>query len=446
MIGAYARRGYYQEALNIFCEMQSEGLKPNRFVIPSILKACGHLFYLQTGEKIHSLVFKNSFEFDDFVMSALIDMYSKCDQVEKAKRVFDGMVKRDIVALNALVSGYVQHRLVKEALNLVKEIRLEGMKPNLVTWNTLIAGFSQMGDQEMVSELFRLMDIDDIEPDVVSWTSVISGLVQNFQNDDAFNAFKRMLSHDFLPSSATISSILPACSTVANRGRGKEIHGYAVTVGAEDDIYVRSALVDMYAKCGFISEARILFYKMPDRNTVTCNSMIFGYANHGFCKEAIELFYQMEKEKKPDHLTFMAVLTACSHAGLVELGQRLFESMQGKYQIVPRLEHYACIVDLLGRAGKLVEAYDVIKAMPVKPNLFVWGALLGACRNHGNIDLAEVAAKHLAELEPTSAGNKLLLSSLYANAGSWVEVARLKKMMKRSRFIKFPGCSWIERA
>ena len=430
----------------MFREMQGQGLRPNKFVIPSILKACGHVLDRKSGEKVHGVVLKCSFESDAFVNSALIDMYSKCGQVEKASRVYDGMVETDLVALNAIVSGYAQHGFAKEALDLVKKMQALGVKPNVVTWNSLIAGFSQKGDQVMVSELFSLMYSNGVEPDVVSWTSVISGFVQNFRNDEAFAMFRKLLDHGFYPTSATISSLLPACATAANVKCGKEIHGYALVFGVENDIFVRSALVDMYSKCGFIAEARILFYLMSEKNTVTWNSMIFGCANHGHCNEAIELFNQMEKEdgKKPDHLTFTAVLTACSHAGMVESGERLFHLMQEKYRIMPRLEHYACMVDLLGRAGKLAEAYDMIKGMPIEPDLFVWGALLGACRNHGNVDLAEVAAEHLSELEPDSVGNNLLLSSLYADAGSWGNVVRLKRIMKKRKLRKFPGCSWIE--
>ncbi|KAK2642687.1 hypothetical protein Ddye_024450 [Dipteronia dyeriana] len=445
LIGACARRGYHQEALNVFHEMQCQGLRPNKFVIPSVLKACGHVFDVETGAKIHCVVLKHSFENDAFVVSALIDMYSKCGKVEKAKMVFDGMVEKDIVAVNALVSGYAQQGLASEALNLVEEVKMLGVMPNVVTWNTLIAGFSQKGDRMMVSKLFDLMRIDGVEPDVVSWTSVISGLVQNFHNDEAFHTFKQMLVQGLVPTSATISSILPACASLVNVGCGKEIHGYAVVIGVEDEVYVRSALVDMYSKCGFISEAKTLFYKMSERNTVTWNSMVFGCANHGYCNEAFELFNQMEEEKKLDHLSFTAVLTACSHAGLVELGQSLFHKMQEKYKIVPRLEHYACMVDLLGRAGRLTEAYDLIMTMPAQPDLFVWGAFLGACKSHGNIELAEVAAKHLSELEPGNAANNFLLTRLYANAGSWSDVTRLK-MMKKKKSRKFAGCSWIEAA
>ncbi|XP_015874009.1 pentatricopeptide repeat-containing protein At5g59600 [Ziziphus jujuba] len=447
LTGAYARRGFYQQALVLFSEMQSEGLRPNIFVIPSILKACGHLSDIRTGEKLHNVVLKYSFEFDAFVSSALIDMYAKSGQVEKARRVFDMMVEKDLVALNAMVSGYAQHGLPEKALALAQKMQSMGViKPNLITWNTLVAGFSQKGNEEIVCELFNRMQVNGVEPDVISWTSVISGFVKNFRNHEAFDTFKKMLNHGFRPTSATISSLLPACAAAANVRRGKEIHGYALVIGVEDDVFVRSALVDMYTKCGFIYEGKTLFCRMSEKNTVTWNSMIFGYANHGYCNEAIELFNLMRKEdeKKLDHLTFTAVLTACSHAGMIELGQSLFQLMQETYRIIPRLEHYACMVDLLGRAGKLIEAYDMIKAMPIEPDLFVWGALLGACRNHGNIDLAEVATKHLLELEPGSAGNNLLLSNLYADAGSWGNVARLKKMMKRRKLKKFPGCSWIE--
>ncbi|CAN1150539.1 Pentatricopeptide repeat-containing protein At5g59600 [Linum perenne] len=359
--------------------MRKEGFPVSQFVIPSILKACGHVFDVQTGKVLHCLILRCWFVSDAFVVSALVDMYSKCGQVEK------------------------------------------------------------------VLELFDLMAQSGIEPDVVSWTSVISGLVQNFRNEAAFSTLKNMLSHGFCPSHATISGLLPACANTANVRRGRELHGYAAVIGVEDDIYVRSALIDMYAKSGFLPEAKSLFHRTPEKNTATWNSMIFGYANNGCADEAIELFTQMEKTdlNKLDHLTFTAVLTACSHTGMVELGQTLFVLMQQKYNIAPRLEHYACMVDLLGTAGKLTEAYDLIKTIPMDPDLFVWGALLGACRKHGNVELGDIAAKHLAELEPRNTGNNILLSSLHAEAGSWSTVARFKKMLNNKR-LRFSGCSWVE--
>ncbi|XP_043692102.1 pentatricopeptide repeat-containing protein At5g59600 [Telopea speciosissima] len=445
LIGVYSRCGLYKETLALLHEMQREGLKPTRYVLPSILRACGNLPDRKTGEMIHSAILRHCLDFDAFVDSALVDMYSKCGRVEKARLVFDRMPEKDVVAWNSMVSGYAQQGFARQAWDLMKKMQLMGIKPNLVTWNTLISGFSSVGDDVMVWDLFRMMHVDGVEPDMVSWTSVISGFVQSFRNKEAFDAFKQMVGCGFLPSSVTISSLLPACATVADFRRGKEIHGFALIIGVEGDVYVSSSLVDMYAKCGFIFEAAKLFDKMQDRNTVTWNSMIFGYANHGYCHEAIDLFYQMVEVKvKLDHLTFTAVFTACSHGGLVEVGHNLFHLMQDQYGIEPRLEHYACMVDLLGRAGKLGEAYDLIKTMPLEPDSFVWGALLGACRNHRNIELAEIAATHLFQLEPDSAGSCLLLSNLYADAGSWGNSTKLKKMMKRRRLRRNPGCSWME--
>ncbi|XP_050370499.1 pentatricopeptide repeat-containing protein At5g59600-like [Argentina anserina] len=238
--------------MNVFCEMQRQGCRPNRIVIPSVLKACGHLSDVKTGKKLHAVVLRHSFEFDAFISSAIIDMYSKNGRVEKARWVFDMMVEKDLVALNAVVSGFCQRGMAEEALVLVEEMQVVGIKPNLITWNSLVAGFSQKGDEAMASRLFELMCINGIEPDVVSWTSVISGFVKNFQNSKVFCTFKKMLNHGICPTSATISGLLPACASVTNLRCGKELYAYALVVGVEADVYVRSALVDMYAKCGFI--------------------------------------------------------------------------------------------------------------------------------------------------------------------------------------------------
>ncbi|KAI3875846.1 hypothetical protein MKX03_023769 [Papaver bracteatum] len=445
LVGAYSHQGCYQEILDVFVEMQRQGFKPNQFILPSILKACAHLSDIPTGKKIHCVVLRSAlFDCDSFISCSLIYMYSKCGPLEYARNVLDRMVEKDPVALNSMVSGYTQHGFAQEAFHLVEDMKIIGLQPNLITWNALIAGFSKVGDPEMALETFRSMRAHGIQPDTVSWTSVISGFVQNFQSVEAFDTFKQMLSSGVRPSSFTISGLLPACAIMANSRYGKEIHGYALVNGVEEDIFVSSALVDMYSKCGFILEAEKLFIKMRQKNTVTWNSMIFGYSNHGYCNEALDLFNQMlkQEEVRPDHLTFTAALTACSHARLVEYGQNLFRLMQEEYKIEPRIEHYACLVDVLGRAGEILEAYDFIKKMPVKPDVYVWGAFLAACRNHGNIELAETAAKKLNELEPENAGNSLLLSNLYSEAGNWGNAERLKKMMKKKKLTNL-GCSWI---
>ncbi|KAI3507707.1 hypothetical protein L1887_22698 [Cichorium endivia] len=444
LIGAYARHGFHQEAMSMFCEMQREGAAPSKFIVPSVLKSCGHLLDSQTGEKLHAVIVKQEFESDPFVSSALIDMYSKCGRIKKARKVYDVMAETDLVAMNTMVAGYIQHGLVNEALLLVKTTQLMGLSPNLVTWNTLISGFSQANDDSNVAKIFQSMKEYKIPPDVVSWTSVISGFVQNFRNQEAFDSFKKMLTTGIHPTSATISSLLPACANLADSTHGKEIHGYSVVIGVEKDVFVSSALIDMYAKCGFIYESKTLFHNMPEKNTITFNSMIFGFANHGHCNEAIRLFNQMVDEKvKPDHLTFTAVLTACSQSGMIDLGKDLFLIMQEKFKIEPRLEHYACMVHLLGQEGKLCEACELIEKMGIEPDLFVWGALLGACKLHGDVGLAEVAARRVAELEPESAGSSLVLSNMYADGGNWGYAARVKRMVKKTKMKKLPGSSWI---
>lgn len=446
LIGSYSRDGYYQEAMDVFAEMLREGFKCDRIVLPSVLKACGQLSDRRTGEILHCVVLKSEFEVDAFVTCALIDMYSKCGAVEWARSVFDGTVEKDLVAMNAMVSGYVQNGVPEKALGLIDEMKLLRMVPDIVTWNTLISGFSQANDNNMVHKIFQIMDANGIKPDVVTWTAVISGLVQNVRNEEAFATFRQMLEARIFPTSATVSGLLPAAATMANLGHGKAIHGHSVVMGYEGDIHVRSALVDMYAKSGLISGAKSLFVKMSERNSVAWNSMIFGYANHGFCHEAIELFKKMLRvaEKELDHLTFTAVLMACAHSGMVGLGESLFQLMQEKYRIMPRLEHYACMVDLLGKAGMISEAYGFIKTMPIEPDLFVWGAFLGACRLHGRVDMAEIAVKKLEKLEPGSAGSSVLLFSLYMDSNKLGNAFKLKKVMKKRKLRNFPSCSWIE--
>ncbi|KAM0953504.1 putative tetratricopeptide-like helical domain superfamily [Dioscorea sansibarensis] len=413
-------------------------------VIPRVLRACAKLSDLQTGKALHNRITRSSLDSDAFISTALISMYSKCGRTDLARRVFDRMSERDLVVWNSIISGYACLGLLEDAMDLFDLMKSSGTKPDLVTWNALISGFSRVGNVQMVLDLFSLMQVDGIKPDVFSWTSVISGLVGNFQYKTALQVFKQMVVARVHPNSVTISSILPACAIATDLRHGKEMHAHSLVIGATDDLHVNSALIDMYAKCGLISDAGLIFNSMSERNSVSWNSMIFGYANHGYCEEAIKLFYRMEDEGvRLDHLTFTAVFTACSNAGMVETGKDLFDMMQTRHGIKPRLEHYACMVDLLGRAGKLVEAHEFIKNMPVEPDCFVWGALLGASRKHGDVALAEIAVSHLTELEPKSVGSGKLLSNVLADAGHWRDAAEIKRNMKRRKLRGYLGCSWM---
>ncbi|KAL6907610.1 hypothetical protein ACP4OV_002649 [Aristida adscensionis] len=451
-----SRQGRHAHALHLFftgIRLRSSdrgAVHPHPAAVPTALRACAHLGDAASGRLIHALVLTRAALASDAVAAtALLDMYAKCGLVASARRVFDEMPpRRDLVAWNALLAGYARHGLPERALALAVKMRGQGLRPDLVTWNAVVSGFALAGDDQMAGDLVGAMQEAGFQPDVVTWTSLVSGSVLNFQYDRARMLFRRMVASGtgVLPSSATIASILPAFANVADMKRGKEVHGYAAVAGVEQDLTVSSALVDMYAKCGLVLEARRLFDKMVDRSTVTWNSMIFGLASSGHCQDAMGLFDQMLRDgARPDHLTFTAALTACSYGGMVELGKDLYRAMQEEHGVEPRLEHCACMVHLLGRAGRLAEAYGFIQAMmPLEPDCFVWGALLGACRSHGNVELAEVAAQRLLTVEPANAANCLLLSGALASAGRPNEVAKIKKLAKRRRMKKLDSCSWLE--
>ncbi|CAA6655014.1 unnamed protein product [Spirodela intermedia] len=334
-------------------------------------------------------------------------MYSRCGHIDGARKVFDTAAQRDTVVWNSMLASYVRLGFAGDAMRLFVSMVTGGLHPDLTTWNSLISGCSSSGALKIAKYLFRSMKFHGVDPDVFSWTSLIGGLVRDFRGQDAFEAFRRMMT----------------------RGGTARLRGCD---GVEEDLFVSSALVDMYSKCGFLHEAAKMFNRMRHRSTVSWNSMIFGYANNGTSTEAVNIYNQMRKDGvDPDHLTFTALLTACSHGGLVELGMAFFRSMQEERGIEPRAEHYACMVDLLGRAGRLLEALDLIEGMPVAPDIFVWGALLGACRNHGNVEVAVVAASHLLKVETERRGSYLMMSGILAGSGRWEDAVRMKMMAKR---------------
>lgn len=452
-----SRQGHHGRVLHLFfahlrlhpCDRGM--VDPHPASVPTALRACARLGDAASGRIIHALVLTRPALASDAVpATALLDMYAKCGLVASARRVFDEMASRsrdDLVAWNALIAGYARHGLPERALALAVKMRGQGLRSDMVTWNAVVSGFALAGDDRMAGELVRAMRKDGFRPDAVTWTSMVSGSVLNFHYDRARTLFRSMMSAGtgVRPSSATIASILPVFANAADIKRGKEVHGYAVVANVEQDLTVSSALVDMYAKCGLVLEARELFEKMAERSTVTWNSMIFGLANSGHCQDAIDLFDRMLSEgATPDHLTFTAVLTACSYGGMVELGKGLYRTMVEEHRIQPRMEHYACMVHLLGRAGSLHEAYGFIKMMPIEPDCFVWGALLGACRSHGNVELSELASSRLLAIEPANAASCLLLSGALAATGRQDDVLKMKKLLKRRRMKKLDGCSWLE--
>eukprot|EP01018_Ginkgo_biloba_P019015 Gb_21714 [translate_table: standard] len=405
MITGCIQNGYFEEALNLFREMQMTDVKINSVTLASILPACANLAVLEYGKEVHEDAIRNGFQSDIVLGNALVDMYIECGSIDDARGVFDNMPERNVVSWNAMTT-HSQTEHFDDALKLSQKMPQQ----NVVSWSMMIAGYAQSGHSNEALKLFRQMQLAGVNP-----------------------------------NSVTFASVLPACANLAALEHGKEVHENIIKSGFDSDIFVGNALVDMYAKCGSIENAWKMFDKMLKRDAVSWNTMIGGYAIHGCGKEALQLFEQMQhSDMKPDKVTFIGVLSACCNAGLVHDGLQYFNRMSQDYHITPAVEHYGCIVGLLGRAGHLDEAYNFINIMPIKPNAAVWRSLLGACRIHSNIELGELVAERLFELDPKNDAQYVLLSNIYASAGWWDDVEKVRKMMKDRRVKRMPGCSWIE--
>eukprot|EP01018_Ginkgo_biloba_P007726 Gb_41233 [translate_table: standard] len=468
MIAGYAQNGYGEEALKFFRQMQLAGMKPDSKTFASVFPACAGLAALGQGMEIHEKIIRSGFQSDIFVESALVDMYAKCGSIEKAREVFDKMPKRNAVSWNTMMAGYTQHGHIDEALKLFQIMP----EPDIISWNTMITGYMQNGYVDAALELFTTTpkpdvvfcntmiagyaqngQIDDAlklfqempERDVGSWTAMIAGYTQNGQGVEALKLFRQMQLAGVKPQSKTFACVLPACANLAALEEGMEIHEEIVRSGFQSDVFVANALIDMYAKCGSIEKACYLFDKMDQRNAVSWTAMIAGYAMHGHGKEALNLFEEMQQSgMNPNHVTLVCVLSACCHAGLVDKGWQYFHCMSQCYHITPAMEHYVCMVDLLGRSGLFDEAQNFINKMPIKPDATVWRCLLGACRMHNNIELGECVAERLFELDCKNAAPYVLLSNLYAAAGRWNDTENVRRLMKERRVKKTPGCSWVE--
>eukprot|EP01018_Ginkgo_biloba_P022102 Gb_10152 [translate_table: standard] len=476
MITAYSQQGHGKEALKHFYQMVAEGMRPDLFTFASLLRACASLAAIEQGRQAHAYFIKTGLEINIFVGGALVDMYAKCGCIEDARYVFDRMPTLDVVLWTAMIVGYTQNEHGEKALKLFCEMQWTDIIPNPYTFasvfsacanlaalahgqqvhaNVIKTGFEsynsvQTGLVSMYAKCRKIEDAHKVfdkmsEQSVVSWTAMISGYAQNGYGEEALALFCQMQHTGTKPNQFTLASALMACAILAGLEQGKQVHCHILKTGLESNIFVGSALVDMYAKCGSIDDARIAFNKISEWDIVSWNAMIVGYAQNGFGKETFQLFEEMQHAgMKPDHITFVGVLSACSHMGLLNEGRYFFDSMNHDYDITPTMGHYACMVDLLGRAGHLAEAEDLICGMPLKADAVIWRTLLGACRVHGNVDIGKHAAERVIELEPENVATYVLLSNIYAAAGRWDDVAKVRSMMKDRRVKKEPGLSWIE--
>ncbi|KAJ4960814.1 hypothetical protein NE237_020724 [Protea cynaroides] len=395
------------ETLRTYTQMKKTQIPPDNFTFPFLLKACSVLSPSSPiGPAIHGEIIRTGFEFDPYIRNSLIDMYSKSGHLESAFFLFEGMTVRDVV-----------------------------------TWNSMIAGCFRREDIGRGRELFDRMP----ERNVVSWNTVVSGYAHNGQALEALRLFRRMQSEGIPPNEVTLLSVISACAQAGAIETGKWVHRYIERSGIKLDVYLSNCLIDMYSKGGSLQDARKVFDAMDKRTVVSWNSMIAGFATHGCGEDAVLLFENMDRAGvEPNDITYIAILSACKHAGLIEEGRKYFKHMVEKHGTTPKVEHYGCMVDLLGRGGYLIEAHELIKNMPIPPDAGIWGALLDACRTHGNLELAEHAVACLLELEPCNAGNYVLLSNIYAARGLWEDVEQVRKKMKGRKVEKTPGSSSIE--
>ncbi|XP_020596424.1 pentatricopeptide repeat-containing protein At3g62890-like [Phalaenopsis equestris] len=410
LIRGYSLRNLHIKVLSLFYSMLARSVIPDHFTFPFVLRACADLPSLLTGCAVHSLCLRRGLELDVYVGSSLINMYAKCGEVRFAHHLFEVMHVTDVSS-----------------------------------WNALIAGYMMVGAVKVAEHMF-----DDMpKRNVISWTAMISGYTQNGVAGRALQLFEQMRKNckEVKPNWVTIVSVLPACAHSAALDQGRRIHDYARILGFDSHPTVQIAIMGMYAKCGSLVEARQCFDCLPGKNktVVAWNTMITAYASHGLGAEAISAFDDMVSSGvQPDAVSFTGLLSGCSHSGLVDRGLEFFDDMSVVYSIKPKHEHYACIVDLLSRAGKFEKALEIVNQMKIDTGPSIWGALLSASRTHRNLDVAEIAAKRLFVLEPNNSGNYVLLSNMYAEAGKWDEVKKLRAILREKGMKKIPGCSWCE--
>lgn len=507
MIKGYSRENSPQNAVSIYREMLNNKVQPDNYTFPFLLKGFTREVALTLGKSMHAHICKFGFEINEFVQHALIHAYCLCGQVDMARGVFDLSAKSDILIWNAMISGYNRskqfgesrkifyameekqlqptsvtlvsvisalsqlkdldtgnrlHQYIKDykvQSNLVLDNALidlyagsgkmdvalglfHGIKhKDVISWTTIVKGFINIGQVDVARKFFDQMP----ERDNISWTAMIDGYVQENRFKDVLMLFREMQAAKIPTDEFTMVSILTACAHLGALELGEWIKAYIDKHKIKVDIHLGNAVIDMYFKCGNVEKAIMMFSQMPCRDKFTWTAMIIGLATNGHETEALDMFFEMLRASEtPDEVTYIGVLSACTHMGMVDEGKSFFASMASQHGIQPNVTHYGCMVDLLGRAGRLKEAYEVIKNMPMKSNSIVWGALLGACRIHKDVQMAEIAAQQLLQLEPGNGAVYVLLCNIYAACNKWDNLRETRRIMIDRGIKKTPGCSLIE--
>ncbi|GAA0152964.1 hypothetical protein LIER_11316 [Lithospermum erythrorhizon] len=476
MITGLVRSGFHKDGLMYFSEMWKDGVEYEAYSFAIALKACANIGFLNHGREIHAQTIKKGVDVTSYVINSLAMLYSKCGKLKYGLHLFEKMSHRDVVSWTSVISNYVQIGNDIHGINAFLQMRESNVKPNEYTFsaviaacanvirhdwgaqlhahiihigledslsvaNSLMALYSKCGQLSSASTVFQCMS----RMDVVSWSTIISGYAQGGCGEEAFEFLSKMRREGPKPTEFAYGSVLSACGSMAILDQGKQLHSHVLTIGLDHRAMVRSGLINMYSKCGSIGDASKIFCESENDDIISWTAMINGFAEHGYSQEAIDLFEKIpEAGLRPDSVTFIGVLSACSHVGLVDLGYHYFNSLSKEYTLNPSKQHYGCMIDLLCRAGRLNEAENMITTMPFERDDVVWSSLLRACRVHGDVERGKRAAEQILKLDPSCAGTHITLANLYASKGKYRESAEVRKQLKSKGIIKEPGWSWIK--
>ncbi|XP_031487358.1 pentatricopeptide repeat-containing protein At3g24000, mitochondrial-like [Nymphaea colorata] len=476
LISGYITNECFSEALKLLVQMQQGGICPNNFTLSMALSACGSISAIEEGKQVHTHVIKAKSLYQAAVANSLLTMYCKCGKLKYAEVLFGEMPKKNVVSWTAIVSGHYQNGFFKEALKQFDLMCQSSVKPNEFTFAIALSCSSNLNSAndgkkihaqavksglassvyvgtalvDMYSKAAEMRDAEKQFEEIrfktdASWNSLMSGFVHNGQHEKAMEFFNIMLKECMMCDEFTYSIVLEACSCLSWLRSGKQVHSLTIKTGHFRDLRVRTAAVEMYGNCGSLMDAKVAFDTLRERDTMSWNAIIKCYSQHGLTSTAFSLFTKMVLEDvRPNGCTFLALLSACSHSGLLEEGLNCFTSMVENYGIRPEATHYSCVVDLLARAGHLQEAKKFIEDLPVKSSACVWRPLLAACRCHGDVEMAEFVAARILETDAGDATAYVTLSNVYAAVGRWEEAKTKRKLMKHQKVRKEPGCSWIE--
>lgn len=472
MIVGYVQNGCAEEALVFLNRMRDGLVEGNEYTLGGVLNACAKLGALHQGKWLHGYMIKKQIEFNSYLVSALVDMYVKCRALTDARAILFEFSNVDLVSWTSMIVGYSQNGYPSEALELFVDKKWEAVLPNAVTVSSVVSACAQLGNLKLGASVHGLsikLRVDKAtvinalihmygkcgmmrdayllfesvkDKDVIAWNSIISGCSSNGSAYEAITLFHQMRSECLQPDAVTMVSVLTACASYGALIVCSSLHTYSIKVGVLSCIYVGTALLNFYAKCGDAKSARTVFDGMVEKNTVTWNAMIGGYGMQGDCYNSLALLNDMMRESlEPNDIMFTAILSTCSHTGMIAEGWRFFVNMCQNYNFVPSMKHYSCMVDLLARAGRLEEAFDFMNKMPIQPDVSLFGAFLNGCSIYSRFDLGEVAVRKMLELHPHDACYYVLMANLYASDGRWNQADQIRHLMRTNGLRKSPGFS-----